>query len=57
MPVLLFVGVHDAMLDSKGTLERMKRNALNLTAHYLPDTGHLIAGQTETISEFLRDRH
>lgn len=55
MPVLLIVGAHDAMLDLKGTLERMKRNAANLTTHYLPDTGHLIAGQTGTISEFLRD--
>ena len=54
MPVLLIVGVHDAMLDSKGTLERMKRHAANLTAHYLPDTGHLIAGQTSTIADFLR---
>jgi pimeloyl-ACP methyl ester carboxylesterase len=54
MPVLLIVGAHDAMLDSQGTLARMKRNVANLTAHYLAETGHLIAGQTGTISDFLR---
>lgn len=53
MPVLLIVGGRDAILDSKGTLKRMTRCVPNLTAKYLPDVGHLIMGQTQTIFDFL----
>ena len=53
MPVLLIVGLRDAMLDSYGTAERMKRAVPKLTLHELSETGHLIAGQTETIAAFL----
>ena len=53
MPVLLIAGGRDAMLDSKGTLKRLTRCVPKLVAHYLPETGHLIVGQTATISKFL----
>lgn len=53
MPVLLIVGARDAMLDSRETVARMKRTASKLTVHELPETGHLIVGQTETIGAFL----
>jgi len=53
MPVLLVVGARDAMLDSRETMARMKRTAPKLTVHALPETGHLIIGQTETIAAFL----
>lgn len=53
MPVLLIVGGRDAMLDSRATAARMRRTLPNLTVHELPETGHLITGQTEAISAFL----
>jgi pimeloyl-ACP methyl ester carboxylesterase len=53
MPVLLVIGLRDAMLDSRGTAIRMKRALPDLTLHELPETGHLIVGQTETITAFL----
>jgi pimeloyl-ACP methyl ester carboxylesterase len=54
MPVLLIVGARDAMLDSQETAARMRRTLPNLTVHELPETGHLIAGQTEAIATFLQ---
>ncbi len=54
VPVLLIVGARDAMLDSHQTVARMKRTVPKLTVHDLPETGHLIAGQTETIATFLK---
>ena len=53
MPVLLIVGARDAMLDSQETVARMRRAVPNLTVHDLPETGHLIVGQTSTIAAFL----
>jgi len=53
MPVLLIVGAKDAMLDAHETRVRLTRTVPNLTAHELPDTGHLIIGQTQTIATFL----
>ncbi len=54
MPVLLIVGERDAMLDSAETISRLKRTAPKLEARALPEAGHLILGQTETILAFLR---
>ena len=53
MPVLLIVGLRDAMLDSYGTAARMKRTLPRLTLRELPETGHLITGQTDMIAAFL----
>ncbi|HUO91916.1 MAG TPA: alpha/beta hydrolase [Rhizomicrobium sp.] len=53
MPVLLIVGGEDAMLDSQETCARLARSVPNLTARELPGTGHLITGQTATITAFL----
>jgi pimeloyl-ACP methyl ester carboxylesterase len=53
MPVLLIVGARDAMLDSRETVVRMTRTVSRLTAHNLPETGHLITGQTQAIAAFL----
>lgn len=54
MPVLLIVGARDAMLDSHQTVARMKRAVPKLSVHDLPETGHLITRQTETITAFLK---
>jgi pimeloyl-ACP methyl ester carboxylesterase len=53
MPVLLIVGARDAMLDSRGTVARMTRAVPKLVVHDLPESGHLIVGQTQTIATFL----
>ena len=55
MPVLLIVGARDAILDAKGTAARLKRTVTQLTVRDLPDMGHLITGQTEAITAFLRN--
>lgn len=54
MPVLLIVGARDAMLDSGETVRRLLRAAPKLEARTLPDTGHLILGQTDAVIGFLR---
>lgn len=53
MPVLLIVGARDAMLDLHETCVRMTRTVSKLVVHDLPQTGHLITGQTQTIAAFL----
>jgi pimeloyl-ACP methyl ester carboxylesterase len=54
MPLLLIVGRRDAILDSKGTVARLMRTAPHLTVRDLPEAGHLIAGQADAITAFLR---
>jgi pimeloyl-ACP methyl ester carboxylesterase len=53
-PVLAIVGGRDVLLDSAQTKRRLEQHAPNARIVYLPETGHLISGQTGRIVEFLR---
>jgi hypothetical protein len=50
---LITVGGRYAMLDSHQTKRRLEH--AGKTVHLIPDAGHLLPDQTETIMEFLRD--
>ncbi len=54
MPVLVIVGGRDAMLDSRGTAERITRTVPHATVTVLPDVAHSITGQTRPVLDFLR---
>jgi len=54
VPMLAIVGGRDVLLDSRQTERRLKQHAPHAQVIYLPQTGHLISGQTGTILEFLR---
>ncbi|MFE1772708.1 alpha/beta fold hydrolase [Streptomyces sp. NPDC059008] len=56
MPVLVTVGGRDAMFDSGGTARRMRRCVPHATVNVLPEVGHAILGQTDSVLEFLRGR-
>ncbi|MEV6561770.1 alpha/beta fold hydrolase [Nocardia sp. NPDC051756] len=53
MPMLVIVGSRDVMLDSAVTAERVRRCVPHATVHVLPEAGHAILGQTDTVSKFL----
>ncbi|MFE9583117.1 alpha/beta fold hydrolase [Nocardia sp. NPDC006044] len=55
MPTLVIVGARDVMLDSAATAERVRRCVPQATVHVLPDVGHAILGQTDTVANFLLD--
>lgn len=54
MPVLVVVGGQDAMFDSAGTAERVRRTVPHATVTLLPEVAHAIIGQTQQILDFLR---
>ncbi|WP_067546109.1 alpha/beta fold hydrolase [Nocardia crassostreae] len=54
MPVLAIVGDRDVMLDSAETARRITQNVPEATVRVLPDVGHAVLGQTETVLEFLQ---
>ncbi|MFC5288664.1 alpha/beta fold hydrolase [Actinokineospora guangxiensis] len=54
MPVLAIVGARDAMLDSRGTAERLRRAVPHATVTVLPEVGHAVLGQTGPVLDFLR---
>jgi pimeloyl-ACP methyl ester carboxylesterase len=53
MPVQVICGENDALIPPQGTLERLTSLAPNVQATLLPETGHVVTGQTERILEFL----
>jgi pimeloyl-ACP methyl ester carboxylesterase len=53
MPILAIVGAQDALIDSKGTRRRLKAQVAQATVRMLPDSGHVIRGETEAIKAFL----
>jgi pimeloyl-ACP methyl ester carboxylesterase len=53
MPILAIVGAQDALLDSNGTRRRLKAQVAQATMRMLPDAGHVIRGETETIKAFM----
>lgn len=54
VPLLAGVGGQDALLDSYETERRLSANAPHATVHLLPESGHLLPDQTETMLPFLR---
>jgi len=53
MPLLAIVGGKDVLMDSAETKQRLERSAPGAEVRYLPETGHMIRGQTQAILEFL----
>ncbi|MFJ5799128.1 alpha/beta fold hydrolase [Streptomyces decoyicus] len=55
MPVLVIAGARDALFDSGGTARRVRQCVPHATVNLLPETGHAILGQTDSVLAFLRD--
>lgn len=56
MPVLSITGARDGLLDSGQTSRRLGRLLPQATVTLLPDSGHLLLGQTKTIQDFLTEK-
>jgi pimeloyl-ACP methyl ester carboxylesterase len=54
IPVLAIVGARDVLLDSAGTKRRLEQHAPDAQVVYLPEAGHLIAGQAARVLDFLQ---
>jgi pimeloyl-ACP methyl ester carboxylesterase len=54
VPLTAVVGGQDALLDSYETKRRLTANTAHATVHLLPQWGHLLPDQTETVLQFLR---
>ncbi|HEV2532053.1 alpha/beta fold hydrolase [Phenylobacterium sp.] len=53
MPVLMFVGAKDTLLDSAGSRRRLARACPQARIVWLPEAGHFLGGFTEEILGFL----
>jgi pimeloyl-ACP methyl ester carboxylesterase len=53
MPILMFVGAKDRLLDSAGSRRRLARAAPQARIVTLPRAGHALGGLTEPVLEFL----
>lgn len=53
MPLLAVIGGKDVLLDSDETRRRLEKNVVRAEVHYLPEAGHAIIGQADTIRDFL----
>lgn len=53
IPVLAIVGARDVLLDSAQTKRRLEALVNGARVVYLPEIGHMIAGQTATVLEFM----
>jgi pimeloyl-ACP methyl ester carboxylesterase len=53
MPLLAITGARDGLLDSRQTSRRLRRLLPQAAVALLPDSGHLLLGQTQRIREFL----
>ena len=54
VPLMAVVGGKDAMIDSYETERRLTATVPHATVHLLPESGHLLPDQTETVLRFLR---
>ncbi|MEV5410249.1 alpha/beta fold hydrolase [Thermopolyspora sp. NPDC052614] len=54
MPVMATLGAHDRMLDSHATRRRLEQAVPHARIDFLPDAGHLIAGRSLPILDFLQ---
>jgi pimeloyl-ACP methyl ester carboxylesterase len=55
MPILLFAGEKDVLLDSKGTVRRISSLLPNAKSNLLPGYGHVLMGFKSKILEFLTE--
>ncbi|HEY0802431.1 MAG TPA: alpha/beta hydrolase [Steroidobacteraceae bacterium] len=53
MPLLAILGGQDVILDSAETKQRLERNVPHAEIRYLPEQGHGVLGERDTILEFL----
>lgn len=53
MPLLVVLGARDRMLDSAGTRRRLAGTAPHVQLVELPEAGHLLPPQTDTVHAFL----
>lgn len=53
VPLLAIVGARDVLLDSAQTKRRLERFVSGAQVVYLPEAGHVIAGQTATVLAFM----
>ena len=53
MPVLAIIGGQDALLDSNDTRRRLEMLVGQATIRLLPDAGHVIMSETDTVGSFL----
>lgn len=56
MPTLVVVGARDVMFDSADTARRVRATVPAADVRVLPESGHAVLGQTDTILGFLRGR-
>ncbi|UZJ32785.1 alpha/beta fold hydrolase [Streptomyces endophytica] len=54
MPTLVTVGRRDAMFDSEGTARRVRQCLPHATVNVLPEAGHALLNQTDSVLTFLR---
>ncbi|BDM70300.1 Ndr family protein [Streptomyces nigrescens] len=54
MPTLVTVGSRDAMFDSEGTVRRVRQCLPHATVNVLPEAGHALLNQTDSVLTFLR---
>jgi pimeloyl-ACP methyl ester carboxylesterase len=54
MPTLAVLGGRDAFIDSAGTRARLEANLPHVEVRYLPEAGHFLPRQTETVLGFLQ---
>ena len=55
MPLLAIVGARDVLLDSQQTKRRLEAFVKGSQVIYLPEAGHMIAGQTAAVLAFMAD--
>ena len=53
LPILMFLGARDALLDSEGSRKRLARAAPQARIVWLPEAGHFLGGFTDEILGFL----
>ena len=53
VPLLAIVGARDVLLDSAQTKRRLETLVNGAQVVYLPEAGHLIAGQTVRVLAFM----
>jgi len=55
VPILMFLGARDTLLDSAESRRRLARAAPQAKIVWLPEAGHFLGGFSEEILEFLRE--
>lgn len=53
IPLMAVIGGKDAMIDSYETQRRLTANVPHATVRLLPESGHVLPDQTETVLQFL----